>query len=212
MASLTRSAPERALRSTAPRLLVRRRTECRTRENRSRNRRQRSRRRPSFCPPTGSWRQRRPRRSPRRPPPAATGGDAGQIGIPVTRADGWPAHGTKDASRRSPGPSPLRPPNRRPMRARSPVRSPLRPPAPGGSPTVAAGVHLVVPQTGPQVARHAGRSPRRPPVQRTSATTKTGERWEAPAGLVMHATARGAGHPRRAPPQPESPAGRVHAR
>jgi hypothetical protein len=68
-----------------------------------------------------------PSGSPRRPPPAATSGDTGQIGSPVTQADGRPAHGTKDAPRRSPARSPLRPPNRRPMRARSPACSPLRP-------------------------------------------------------------------------------------
>ena len=105
-----------------------------------------------------------PGRSPRRPPPAATRRGAGQIGIPVTQAGGWPAHGTKDALRRSPARSPHCPPNRDPMRARSPVRSPHRPPTPGGSPTVPAGVHLVVPRTRPRAARDGGRSPRRPPA------------------------------------------------
>jgi hypothetical protein len=32
------------------------------------------------------------------------------------------------------------------------------------------------------------------------------------AGLVTHGTARGAGHPRGAPPQPEGAAGRVRSR
>jgi hypothetical protein len=111
--------------------------------------RQRSRRHPSSCPPTGSCRQRRPPgvrlavRHQRR-----QGRGPGQIGTPVTGAVRCPAHGMKDAPRRSPECSPLRPPSRRPMHGRSPVRSPLRPPTPGESPTVPAAVHLVVPRTG----------------------------------------------------------------
>jgi myosin tail region-interacting protein MTI1 len=63
----------------------------------------------------------------------------------------------------------------------------LPPPKTGESPTAPPGVHLAVPRTRRPVARHGGRSPRRPPAQLRSATT-SGERWKAPAGLVMHGT------------------------
>ena len=117
-----------------------------------------------------------PRRSPRRPPPAATWRGAGQIGVPVIQADGRSAHGAKDALRRSPGRSSHCPPNRHPMRARSPVvnlsvpRSRVgRPPLPPAFTSLSSGPDRSQPETG-------GRSPRRPPAQLRSATTKTGER------------------------------------
>jgi hypothetical protein len=84
------------------------------------------------------------RRFPPRRPSAATRGGPRRIEIPVIRADGWSAHSTKDAARRSPARSPRCPPNRDPMGERSPGRSPLHPPTPGGSPTTPAGTHLVV--------------------------------------------------------------------
>jgi hypothetical protein len=98
-----------------------------------------------------------PRRSPRRRPPAVTRSGPGGIGFPMRRADGSSAHDAQDARRRSLARSPRCPPNGDPMRPGSPVRSPLRPPTPGGSPTVPAGVHLVVLR--PLATRHPRRWP-----------------------------------------------------
>ena len=146
-----------------------------------------------------------PMRSPTRLRSPATGGGTGRIGNPATQAVRVSAHGTKDAPRRSPGRSSHCPPNRHPIRARSPGRSPHRPPTPGGSPTVPAGDHLVVRRVDCSPPKLVA-APVGVPRPLASATTTTGERWEARGGLVVHGTARGAGHPRCAPPQPQGAA------
>jgi hypothetical protein len=83
------------------------------------------------------------------------------------------------------------------MRARSPVRSPLRPPTPRGSPTVPAGVHLVVPpdpgRRSPEtlavhllVPRPSSRRPRR---RRARGGRRGWAEWciEPPEALVIRA-------------------------
>jgi hypothetical protein len=175
--------------------------------------RRRSPRNASCCPPTRSCRRRRPPDVPLAGgPPAVTRGGPGRIGSPMRRANGSSAHDAKDARRRSPARSPHCPPNGDPMRPGTPVRSPFRPPRPvdrrrfppacissssgaGCPPLETVAVHLVVPRP----------SSARPDEPRS-------EPWEALAGLVVHGTARAAGHPRGAPPQPESAAGRLRAR
>jgi len=133
---------------------------------------------------------RSPRRSLPRRPPAARRGGPGRIGIPVIRADGWSAHGTKVALRCSPGRSPSCPPNGDPVRARSPVRSPLRLPTPGGSPTFPADVRLVVPPdtaTGrPSWWLFTSSSPGPAQVGYGRGRASGGRR---PAGLVVHGIA-----------------------
>jgi hypothetical protein len=181
-------------------------------ERPDRRSRQRSRRNTSCGPPTESRSGAVPQAIPSRRPPAATCSGPRRIEIPMIRADGWSAHGTKDAPRRSPERSPRCSPEPGPHAGRSPVRSPLHPQRRVD--------RRPLPLALTSSSSRPGRSPpprRWPltsscPAQLTSTTTRTGERWEALVGQVVHGTARGVGHPRGAPPQPESAAGRLRSR